>query len=59
MKKRILAALLVSMMLVMGGCGEKVIVHCDGCNKEIEVDADSGIDEDWILFCDECDDDLE
>lgn len=45
------AALLFCMLF---GCGEKRIVHCDRCGKEIEVDADSNVTEDWILVCQDC-----
>lgn len=41
---------------ILCGCNEKKIVHCDKCNKEISIDADSNLDEDWIIFCDECGD---
>ena len=42
---------------ILCGCNEKKkIVHCDKCNKEISIDADSNMDEDWIIFCDECGD---
>ena len=30
------------------------ILHCDGCGKEVEVDADSGGEEDWIILCEDC-----
>lgn len=57
MKKILIIALaLLSIMTVLSSCGEKKILHCDKCGKEIEVDADSNMDEDWILFCDECGD---
>lgn len=34
--------------------GEKKIVHCDKCGGEIEIDADSAMEEDWIIYCEDC-----
>ena len=61
MIKKILGILLVlAMVLTFVGCSEKKIVHCDGCGAEIEVDADSNVnDDDWALFCSECESKLE
>jgi len=60
MKKKILLLVGVS-ILAMGicGCGAKKIVHCDKCGVEIKVDEDSNVDEDWILYCDDCGKDIE
>ncbi len=56
--KRIVALALL-LLLLLCGCGEKKIVHCDHCGAEIEVDAKSDMnDEDWILFCKDCEDEL-
>lgn len=53
--KRSVVLALVLLMLTLTACGgEKRIVHCDRCQAEIEVDADSNITEDWILFCNDC-----
>lgn len=60
MIKKILGILLVlAMILTFVGCGEKKIVHCDSCGAEIEVEADSDVNEDWTLFCSECESKLE
>lgn len=59
MAKRLLAVLLaVAMLALLGGCGEKRTVHCDGCGKEMFVDAGSNMDEDWIIFCPDCEVDV-
>ena len=44
-------------MLVLGltACGKKTL-HCDLCGKE--VSADSNMDEDWIIYCEECEPEL-
>ena len=50
--------LLLALMLVgsMFGCGSTRIVTCDKCGDPIEIPADSNITDDWIVFCDNCDD---
>ena len=57
MRKRLLALLAV-LMLILCGCGETKIVHCDHCGDEITLEADSNITEDWIVFCKQCEEDL-
>ena len=55
MKLRLIAALLLVLALLLCGCGAKTkTVHCDRCGKEVELPADSKIDEDWIFFCPDC-----
>ncbi len=59
MAKRILAALLVLVMLLgLAACGEKRIVHCDHCGSEVKIDADSNMEEDWIIYCGPCNQEL-
>ena len=56
----ILFLLLLSLLgLAACGKGEVKIVHCDGCGREITVSADSNVDEDWILLCEDCQKQLE
>lgn len=54
MKKLLTVGVVLCAALMLFGCKEKRIVHCDGCGKEIKVDADSDTTEDWIILCDEC-----
>lgn len=56
MKKAYFVVCILTLSAILCGCNEKKIVHCDKCNKEISIDADSNMDEDWIIFCDECGD---
>ena len=59
MKKALLIFLLsIIVALLLSGCGEKRIVHCDHCGGEIKVDVDSNVTEDWILYCDPCNEEL-
>lgn len=53
MKKRVLA-LTAALVLLLCGCGAAKILHCDGCGKELRVKASSNMEEDWILYCDAC-----
>lgn len=59
MAKRILALLLpAAMFLTLAACGQTRIVHCDHCGNEIQLEAGSNIEEDWIVFCQTCDEEL-
>ena len=55
--KKALCSLIAAALIVltMVGCGKTKILHCDNCNTEVEVSAKSNMDEDWSIFCDECD----
>lgn len=47
--------LCLAMMLMLFGCGkEPKLLHCDRCGKELTVDGDSNMEEDWIIFCPAC-----
>ncbi len=55
MKKLISVLLAVAAILSLTACEkEKIVLHCDGCGKELTFDADSGMTEDWIILCDDC-----
>ena len=42
-------------VLLLAGCGkENRVVHCDGCGCEIELEQDSKVTEEWIVFCKTC-----
>ncbi|MBQ3504936.1 MAG: hypothetical protein IJA75_09575 [Oscillospiraceae bacterium] len=56
MKK--LALLLAALLLLLPGCGETRTVTCDHCGAQIELPADSKIEDDWIVFCKACEEDL-
>lgn len=57
MKKLFCIILAVMLLLGLAGCGQKIL-HCDGCGTEVKVSQSSNMEEDWIIFCDKCDDDL-
>lgn len=55
--KKLLALILAAVLfaLVLGGCGKKMkTLHCDNCGKAVEVEADSKMEEDWEIFCEDC-----
>ena len=52
----------VVMFAMLNGCRSVVIetktLHCDRCGKAVEVNADSVMEEDWILYCSDCEKEL-
>ncbi len=51
------AALLLIVLaaaLLFGGCGATKTLHCDRCGREVRVSASSNMEEDWILYCRDC-----
>ena len=54
MKKLLLTGVLLCAGALLLGCGDKIVLHCDGCGNEVAVDADSGMTEDWIILCRDC-----
>ena len=54
MRRLIAIALLVLALLALCACGRTRVVHCDGCGKEIQVDASSDLNEDAIFLCEDC-----
>ena len=63
MKKIYLLFLIAVLMLSMTACKkDTVILHCDGENcsntVEVEVKKDETPDEDWVVFCQDCADNV-
>jgi hypothetical protein len=56
MKKIITVLLAALLALSLLACG-KVKLHFDGCGKEVYCD--SKMDESWIVFCADCEPDLD
>ncbi len=55
MKKVFCLLMIVVAMFAFSACiSETKTLTCDGCGKQVEMDADSGITDEWILFCREC-----
>lgn len=60
--KRILSAVTACavMAALLAGCGgsEKKLLHCDECGKVLTVSADSAMEENWIIYCSDCEREL-
>ena len=54
----LLAAVLILITMLAGCARETKTLHCDRCGKAVKVDADSNMDEDWILYCSKCEKEL-
>ena len=55
MTKKVIAILLVLvMMLSLSACAKTRTVTCDRCGTDVEVEKNSKITDDWIVFCKEC-----
>jgi len=54
MKRRV--SILFCLLLVLScfvSCAEKTVT-CDRCGKEVAVESDTNMDDSWIVFCKEC-----
>lgn len=58
MRKILVGLSLAIICCLFGGCGEKQILHCDHCGGEVRARADSGMTEEWILYCGPCNQEL-
>ena len=58
MKKLLCLLICVTVLFVMSACGKTKTLHCDYCNKEVVVSEDSNMEEDWVLYCAECNEEL-
>lgn len=38
--------------------GYTKILHCDHCGEEVEVKESSNMEEDWIIYCEKCNEEL-
>ena len=55
MARKIIAVVLL--VIIFGGIfliGNKKTLHCDSCDKIIRVSKRSEMEEDWMIFCEEC-----
>ena len=60
MKKRIVAVIFAMLVLLstLCGCGEKKELTCDHCGTKVLVSAKSNMQENWIVYCEECNEKL-
>lgn len=57
MKKLFALALVAALCLSLTACGSKTL-HCDGCGAEVQVAQNSNMEEDWIIFCHDCEEEM-
>ncbi|MBQ3089662.1 MAG: hypothetical protein IJD21_03760 [Oscillospiraceae bacterium] len=57
MKRAVLFALAALLTLGLSGCAMKELT-CDHCGKAVTVSQRSNMEEDWIIFCPECNEEL-
>ncbi len=54
MKKRMICLLLILVcILSLVGCATKPVT-CDHCGKEVQVQSNSKVTNDWIVYCRTC-----
>lgn len=57
MKKLLCFLVILVALLTLCSCKAKTL-HCDACGKEVTVKESSNMEEDWIIYCDECNEKL-
>ena len=56
--KKITAFILTGLLLLsLTSCATKVL-HCDHCGTEVKVKESSNMEEDWIIYCADCNEKL-
>ena len=59
MKKCVAVMLMLSVLLtLLAACGKAKLLHCDHCGDEVRVSASSNMEEDWIIYCKTCNEEL-
>ena len=58
MKKILVVCVLAIMSMNLISCGKSKVLHCDNCGKEVKVAENSKMDDDWILYCSDCEKEL-
>lgn len=62
MYKRLLALIFALLMItfLFCGCKEKVELTCDNCGAKVTsyVDEEKSMDDSWIIYCEECNEEL-
>ncbi len=58
MKKIICLILTVCLTFALVSCVKTKVLHCDRCQCEITVKESSNMDEEWIIYCEKCNEEL-
>ena len=60
--KKLISAILISALvcalLMAAGCAATKLLHCDRCGADVHVPANSNLEEDWLIFCNACSDEM-
>ncbi len=54
MKKFTALLMIFAILFAFAGCGKKKVLKCDHCGSDVQVDADSNMNDDWIIYCETC-----
>lgn len=65
-KKTAIIIALILTLLMLCACGGTTetsgkstkTVHCDNCTTELSIDEDSSMNDDWIVYCEPCSEEL-
>lgn len=57
-KKALVLLLTLSLLFTLLACGATKILHCDHCGTEVKVKENSNMEEDWIIYCETCNEEL-
>ncbi len=58
MKKIIACVLFIAALLSLSGCGAQRAIYCDSCGCELSVNEKSDVEDDWLVYCNACHDEL-
>ena len=56
--KKLMLIFLLALAILISSCGKTKILHCDYCGGEVEVSEKSNMTEDWIIYCEPCNNEL-
>lgn len=54
MKKLLCVFLAMALFFAVSGCIKTKTLTCDGCGTEVEVAESSNMTDEWIIYCEEC-----
>lgn len=58
MKKLFCLIITLAVFIAFSSCGETKVLHCDSCGKETAVSESNKMEEDWLIYCEACHDEL-
>lgn len=58
MKRIVIMFFVLVILLSLSACVKTKVLHCDHCGKEVSVRQDSNMEEDWTIYCEECNEKL-